>query len=44
MSKALTDLVHIGDVQAYAYRLEEALRSLGADPDTGTLPQGLTVI
>jgi hypothetical protein len=34
----------IGDVQGYAHRLGAALRNLGADPDSGTLPADLTVV
>ena len=34
----------IGDVQGYAHRLEAALRTLGADPDSGTLREDLTVV
>jgi hypothetical protein len=34
----------IGDVGGWTHRLDEAIVSLGGDPDAGTLPEDLTVV
>lgn len=39
-----TRIAIIGDVGGWTHRLDEAIVSLGGDPDVGTLPEDLTVI
>lgn len=34
----------VGDIGGHADRLDEALIGLGADPESATLPDGLTVV